>query len=56
MKDVTAEMRNYEEVLILLKDMGANPLLEEKLSRDVCLICHSSIHMLVCSGFALFQK
>ena len=29
MKDVTAEMRNYEEVLFLLKDMGANPLLEE---------------------------
>lgn len=29
MKDVTAQMRNYEEVLMLLKDMGANPLLEE---------------------------
>ena len=29
MKDVTAEMRNYEEVLILLNDMGGNPLLAE---------------------------
>lgn len=29
MKDVTAQMRNYEEALMLLKDKGANPLLEK---------------------------
>lgn len=52
LKDVTREMRNYEEALWLRKDMGERPLLSEEASEDNEDVWMSSLEIYICDIYA----
>lgn len=52
LKDVTREMRNYEEALWLRKDMGECPLLSEEASEEDEVMGVSSLEIYICEIYA----